>query len=317
MIEAIIYLAGGCFWGMEKYFESINGVNSVEVGYANGATANPSYLDVINGSDHAEVVKVTYDPEIAPLSFLLDMYFDVIDPTSLNHQGNDFGRQYRTGIYYVNDADLPIIQSSIAKLQSEYNDPILIEVKRLENYYTAEQYHQNYLDKNPSGYCHIGPDAFERARHAKGQDIKQKNDEQLLQQLTPLQYQVTQNNATEPAFDNEYYNNNEDGIYVDIVTKEPLFSSRDKYDSGCGWPSFTKPIDTTKVIQKPDLSYGMSRTEVRSKSGNSHLGHLFDDGPSEHGSQRYCINSASLKFIPKKDLIKEGYGDYLYLFPDE
>lgn len=317
MMDALIYFAGGCFWGMEKYFASINGVNDVQVGYANGTTPNPTYQDVINGSGHAEVVRISYNPDVAPLPFLLDRFYDVIDPTSVNRQGNDIGIQYRSGIYYVNDADLPVIENSLAKLKMRYTKPIAIEVRRLENYYQAEEYHQKYLNKNPNGYCHIGPDAFARARDAKPTKYEKKTDEQLRRELTPDQYDVVKNNATEQPFNNQYYDNHEPGIYVDVATDEPLFASNDKFDSGTGWPSFTKPINPASIVEKSDTSHNMHRTEVRSKTGDTHLGHVFNDGPVSAGGMRYCINSAALKFIPKSEMVNQGYGEYMYLFDDK
>lgn len=310
-----IYLAGGCFWGTQKYFSLIKGVKNTQVGYANGNTANPSYEQVChNNTGHAETVKIQYNPKEASLDFILDMFYDVIDPTSVNRQGNDRGTQYRSGIYYVDEADLKIISESIKKLQSKYDKPIAIEIKPLLNYYPAEKYHQDYLDKNPNGYCHIHPQKFIKAEKAIDVLYEKKDKEYLKKTLTPLQYEVTQNNATEPPFKNEYFDNKKEGIYVDITTNEPLFVSSDKFDSGCGWPSFTKPIEQKSVKQKTDLTHGMVRTEIRSSIGDAHLGHVFTDGPVDLGGLRYCINSASLKFISKEDMESLGYKDYLYLF---
>ena len=310
-----IYLAGGCFWGTQKYFSLIKGVKNTQVGYANGNTANPSYEQVChNNTGHAETVKIQYNPKEASLDFILDMFYDVIDPTSVNRQGNDRGTQYRSGIYYVDEADLKIISESIKKLQSKYDKPIAIEIKPLLNYYPAEKYHQDYLNKNPNGYCHIHPQKFIRAEKAIDVLYEKKDQEYLKKTLTPLQYEVTQNNATEPPFKNEYFDNEKEGIYVDITTNEPLFVSSDKFDSGCGWPSFTKPIEQKSVKQKTDLTHGMVRTEIRSSIGDAHLGHVFTDGPVDLGGLRYCINSASLKFISKEDMESLGYKDYLYLF---
>ena len=313
-----IYLAGGCFWGVEKYMEKINGVISADVGYANGKTSKPTYENVIKGSGHAETVHVLYDRNIVNLEFLLDMFYEVINPTSLNRQGNDIGVQYRTGIYYSDPKDVPVIKSSVAKLQKKYTKPVVIEVLPITNYYLAEEYHQNYLGKNPNGYCHISADKFERAEQAVMPQIdaakyKKYADNILKQTLTERQFNVTQKNATEPAFNNEYWNKFDTGIYVDITSGEPLFSSADKFESGCGWPSFSKPIDPKVVSEHLDKSFGMERIEIRSRSGNAHLGHVFEDGPQELGGLRYCINSASLKFIPKEKMEAEGYGYLLYL----
>lgn len=311
-----IYLAGGCFWGTEKYLSSIRGVISTQVGYANGETQNPTYEQVCyQNTGHAETVRVVYDPLIISLTFLLELYFDSIDPVSVNCQGGDFGTQYRTGIYYTNDKDLQVIKSSIAKLQERYKRPIAIEVELLRNYTPAEEYHQKYLDKNPDGYCHISPKLFEKAAKSteSSDDYKSSSKNDLRKKLTEIQYEVTQNSVTEPPFQNEFWNAFKSGIYVDITTGEPLFTSNDKFDSGCGWPSFSKPIQPHVIDEKEDFSHGMHRTEVRSRGGNAHLGHVFDDGPKKTGGLRYCINSASLRFIPKEDMEKEGYGHLINL----
>jgi peptide methionine sulfoxide reductase msrA/msrB len=312
-----IYLAGGCFWGMEKYFENVPGVLMTEVGYANGNTVNPTYKEVCNNdTGHSETVKVIYDEAIIGLSFLLKLYYDVINPVSLNRQGNDVGTQYRTGIYYTDSSDEIIIQESVQKLQKEYKDKVVIEIMPLNHFYKAEEYHQKYLDKNPSGYCHISSEKFEQAKKALDtkSSFKRKSNEELERTLSDLQYAVTQHNKTEPPFQNPYYNLFEEGIYVDVTTGEPLFVSTDKFESGCGWPSFSRPIDDKSIEKVTDKTHGMLRTEVRSSTGNAHLGHVFTDGPKELGGLRYCINSASLKFIPKEHMEQENYGDYLKLF---
>lgn len=310
-----IYLAGGCFWGTEKYLKSLPGVKKTDVGYANGRTENPSYEDVCHrDTGHAETVRVEYDPEQISLSHILHMYFDVIDPTSLNRQGNDIGSQYRTGIYYVNPEDEAIIRAAVSELQEKYDKPIAIEVAPLENYYLAEEYHQDYLTKNPGGYCHIGADAFDKASRAlvDPSEYRIPVDAELKDRLTELQYQVTRENGTEPTYHNEFHDLFSPGIYVDIITGEPLFTSTDKFEA-CGWPSFSKPIDPSVIRTKQDLTHGMVREEVRSRVGDSHLGHVFPDGPKETGGLRYCINSAALRFIPKEEMESQGYGKYLYL----
>lgn len=310
-----IYLAGGCFWGSEKYFASIRGVLSTEVGYANGRTENPTYEEVCrHNTGHAEAVRVVYDANALTLAFLLQLYYESIDPVSVNRQGGDRGTQYRTGIYYVDTQDLPVIEASIARLQARYAQPIAIEVAPLQNFYPAEEYHQNYLDKNPGGYCHISPAKFERAAKAVVDPTAYSvpDADTLRKTLTPTQYEVTRNSATEPPYQNEFWNAFEPGIYVDVTTGEPLFASSDKFESGCGWPSFSKAIDPGVLREKQDASHGMRRTEVRSRAGDAHLGHVFDDGPRETGGLRYCINSAALRFIPKEQMVREGYG---YLLP--
>lgn len=309
-----IYLVGGCFWGTEKYLQGVNGILETEVGYANGNTENPTYEEVCHyNTGHAEAVKVVYENTVIGLPFLLELYYDVINPVSINKQGNDIGSQYRTGIYFVQDEDEAIIRESIDKLQLKYEQKIAIEVKRLENYYRAEDYHQKYLDKNPQGYCHIGVDKFEKAKKAVDTSKKytKKSGQELRESLTELQFEVTQNSATEQPFHNEYFDEFREGIYVDITTGEPLFLSDDKFESGCGWPSFSRPIDASLIKDVMDTSFGRIRTEVRSKTGDAHLGHVFEDGPTELGGLRYCINSASLRFIPKESMEQEGYGEYL------
>ena len=323
--KAEIYLAGGCFWGTEHFLKQIRGVEQTEVGYANSQVPNPTYKEVCTGNTGAvETVKVVYDPRTVDLDLLLDLYFQTIDPTSVNRQGGDSGLQYRTGIYYIDKDDAPVIEAAIKDLAKDYAKPIAIEVMPLVNFYAAEEYHQDYLDENPGGYCHINPALFELAKKANAQgaetpqaSYKKPDDATLRNKLTAEQYAVTQKNATEPAFHNEYWNEKRDGIYVDITTGEPLFISTDKFDSGCGWPSFTKPIEKESVKEKTDTSHGMVRTEVRSKTGDAHLGHVFTDGPKDKGGLRYCINSASLRFIPKEKMQEEGYGEYLKLLPQK
>ncbi len=313
-----IYLAGGCFWGVEEYMSRIPGVIDASSGYANGTTENPTYEDVIyRKTGHAETVRVEYDDRVIQLDVLLKTFFTVIDPTSVNRQGNDIGTQYRTGVYYVDDTDLPVIKAIVSLEQAKYADPIVTEVLPLNNFTLAEEYHQDYLKKNPNGYCHIDLTAARSTaleNFINSQVYPVPTQAELRERLTDIQYKVTQENATEYAFSNEYYDNHEKGLYVDIVTGEPLFTSTDKYDSGCGWPSFTKPIIPDVVTEHRDESYNMVRTEVRSRAGNIHLGHVFEDGPKDRGGLRYCINSASIRFIPYDDLLKEGYGflrDYI------
>lgn len=309
-----IYLAGGCFWGVEKFFSLIPGVKKTEAGYANGSTAAPTYEEVCRGgTGHAETVKVVFDPEELSLPFLLEQYYSIIDPVSVNKQGNDKGVQYRTGIYYTDEKGKPVIDASVKRLQQHFKQPLAIEVQPLRQFSRAEEYHQHYLDNNPGGYCHIPPSKFQAAAQARetAPAYRKKSDEELRRILTPEQFAVTRNNATEPAFRNEYFNNDKPGIYVDVTTGEPLFLSTDKFDSGCGWPSFSRPIKGELIQEKQDLSHGMHRTEVRSKTGDAHLGHVFTDGPKDRGGLRYCINSASLKFIPEQDMEAQGYGKYL------
>lgn len=303
-----IYLAGGCFWGVEEYMQRIYGVYDAVSGYANGKVNNPTYKTVSSGkSGYAETVEVTYDSKKIKLEDLLNHYFKIIDPTSLNKQGNDRGSQYRTGIYYVDDSDKEVIDKVMNFQAKKYSEKIVVENMKLKNFTVAEDYHQDYLRKNLNGYCHIDLSkasevVIDPAKYPK------PSDDDLKRKLTDIQYRVTQKNETESSFSNEYWDNKEKGIYVDVATGEPLFSSSDKFDSGCGWPSFSKPIAKDVVTYREDKSYNMNRTEVRSRSGDSHLGHVFNDGPKELGGLRFCINSASIKFIPLKDMEDRGYG---------
>jgi peptide methionine sulfoxide reductase msrA/msrB len=306
-----IWLAGGCFWGVEAYMSRVYGVYDVTVGYANGNKENPTYKEVCTGdTGFAETVHVKYDPERIGLKALLEEFFKIIDPTSRNRQGNDVGSQYRTGIYYKDEKDKKVIDEVIALEQEKYTAKIQTEVLPLSSYYPAEEYHQDYLEKNPYGYCHVD---FSKLKNQSigvdPKDYKKPDKELLKRKLTDIQYKVTQENATELPYTNEYWNSREKGIYVDVVTGEPLFSSSDKFDSGCGWPSFTKPIIPEVVEYERDTSHNMIRTEVRSRSGDSHLGHVFEDGPEDKDGLRYCINGASLRFIPYDQMEQEGYGE--------
>ena len=310
-IAKTIYLAGGCFWGVEEYMSRIPGVLDARSGYANGTTVDPTYQEVSRkNTGHAETVEVTYDSSVLPLEVLLQNYFMIIDPTRKDGQGNDIGSQYRTGIFYTDETELETIQMAVAKEQEKHKAPIVTEVTPLTAFYLAEDYHQDYLKKNPNGYCHINvlgakEAALKNAVNAREYPVPSQAF--LKEHLTDIQYRVTQENDTERAFSNEYYDNFQKGLYVDVVTGEPLFSSEDKFESGCGWPSFTKPIIPEVVTEHIDKSYHMVRTEVRSRSGNTHLGHVFPDGPKEKGGLRYCINSASIRFIPLDQMEKEGY----------
>lgn len=309
-----IYLAGGCFWGSQAYLDQIMGVLYTNVGYANGENDKTDYYS-IGKTGHAETVYIVYDPEKISLRGLLGYYFGIIDPTMLNQQGNDRGTQYRTGIYYVDKEDLTVIEGVYQEQQKKHNTPLVVEVEPLKNYVLAEDYHQEYLDKNPGGYCHVNLSKIPRQKPViKAEDYPKPSKEELAKKLTDLQYSITQEEATERPFDNIYWDTKEAGIYVDIVTGEPLFLSTDKYDSGSGWPSFTKPIQWDVVTYKEDFSLGMGRTEVRSRSGDTHLGHLFYDGPKDQGGLRYCMNSGSLMFIPLEEFEKKGYDDFSIFF---
>lgn len=305
-----IYLAGGCFWGVEAYMTRVYGVADAVSGYANGKTSNPKYEDVLHkNTGHAETVEVTYDPTKVSLDKLLFEYLKIVDPTSVNKQGNDRGAQYRTGIYFTDEKEKAVIQDVLKKEQEKYSRKIVIEVLPLNNFGKAEEYHQDYLEKNPNGYCHIDLHAVSKSV-IDPKKYPKPSDEELKKKLTDIQYRVTQRNDTEHAFSNMYWDNKEPGLYVDVTTGEPLFSSKDKFESGCGWPSFSRPIEKNVVTYHEDNSYNMRRVEVRSRSGDAHLGHVFEDGPKELGGLRYCINSASIRFIPLKEMTAEGY-EYL------
>lgn len=319
-----IYLAGGCFWGLEAYMERIDGVADAVSGYANGEKANPTYDEVIRGSGHAETVKVTYDADRISLATLLKHYFRVIDPTSLNRQGNDRGVQYRTGIYATDPADSAVIEAAMKEQQAKYNKPIVVETTPLENFYEAEEYHQDYLAKNPNGYCHIDlrlADVPLPEEEGAAQSIEELLEVSRYQntdksQLTKQQYYITQQSGTERAYSHEYDQLFAPGLYVDVVSGEPLFLSNDKYDGRCGWPSFTQPLAAQVVTEHADNSFNMRRIEVRSRAADSHLGHVFNDGPRDRGGLRYCINGAALKFIPLADMAAAGYAPLIPLIKE-
>lgn len=313
-----IYFAGGCFWGVEAYFSLIPGVADATTGYANGTTNNPTYDQVSSGkTGYAETVRVRYDPQAVSLKTLTEQYFGIIDPLSVNKQGNDIGSQYRSGVYYTDPADRSILESAFKAETDRIGKPLAVELTALTSFHKAEEYHQHYLEKNPNGYCHVdfsGLKAFTQAASPQAGSLDlskyhKPSDEQLHQQLTHEQYDVTQKAATERPFSDAHSENWQPGIYVDVVTGQPLFSSADQYDAGCGWPSFTKPIDKNAVVEHKDGSFGMTRTEIKSSAGNSHLGHVFNDGPVDKGGERYCVNGASLRFIALADMDRLGYGD--------
>ena len=327
-----IYLAGGCFWGLEAYMERVDGVVDAISGYANGNpnVKDPSYEQVIAGSGHAETVKVVYDADKIDLETVLKYYFRVIDPTSLNKQGNDRGVQYRTGIYYTDAADKAIIDRALQQLKGKYSQKIVVEEKPLANFALAEEYHQDYLAKNPNGYCHIDLSLADDKVQASGSSgTKKLTEATTVQQaldpkryanfdknalkntLTKSQYDITQKSGTERAFSHEYDHLFAPGIYVDVVSGEPLFLSTHKYDSGCGWPSFWQPIAPQVITEHKDMAFNMMRTEVRSRVADSHLGHVFNDGPKDKTGLRYCINGGALQFIPVDKMPQSGYGVFV------
>lgn len=323
--------AGGCFWCMEPPFENLEGVIEVVPGYTGGTEENPTYEEVSGGTTgHLEAVQITFDPAKVDYKRLVDVFWTQIDPTDKGGQFVDRGSQYKTAIFYHDDEQKKIAEASKALLakSGKYDKPIVTEIRKYSRFYEAEDYHNDFYKKSPARYktykFFSGREQFlqriwgdkKKKESAEGtQSFDKPAENEIREKLTPMQYKVTQQCGTEPPFQNEYWNNKRAGIYVDVVTGEPLFSSQDKYDSGTGWPSFFRPIDKRNIVEKVDSTHGMVRTEVRSKSGDSHLGHIFDDGPEPTGL-RYCINSAALRFIPKEDLEKEGYGDYKKLFEE-
>ncbi|MDU2539125.1 MAG: peptide-methionine (R)-S-oxide reductase MsrB [Streptococcus mitis] len=308
-----IYLAGGCFWGVEEYFSRVPCVLNAVSGYANGRSETTRY-ELIGQTGHAETVQVTYDASKVSLREILLHFFRIINPLSKNKQGNDVGTQYRTGVYYTDANDLSTIEQVFQEMTEQYGQPLAVELLPLEHFIPAEDYHQDYLKKNPNGYCHINVNqaaypVIDASKYPK------PSDDELKKTLSPEEYAVTQKNQTERAFSNRYWDKFESGIYVDVATGEPLFSSKDKFESGCGWPSFPQPISPDVATYKEDKSYNMTRMEVRSRVGDSHLGHVFTDGPQEKWCLRYCINSLSIRFIPKNQMEEKGYA-YLLDYVD-
>jgi peptide methionine sulfoxide reductase msrA/msrB len=307
--------AGGCFWCMVSPFDEQPGIFQVVSGYTGGVTQNPTYEEVCsNTTGHYEAVQITFDPEVFPYRKLLELFWQQIDPTDVGGQFNDRGLSYRTAIFYHNNEQKELAEASRKELENSgrFQKPIVTEILPASTFYRAEEKHQDYYKKNPFHY-NLYKEGSGRSRFIRENWKSRKSEEQLRKELTPIQYEVTRNNATEPPFRNEYWNHTEDGIYVDIISGEPLFSSKDKYDAGCGWPSFTKPLRRFEIEEKFDTSHGMRRIEVRSKASDSHLGHVFDDGPGPDRA-RYCINSAALRFVPKNKLVEEGYREFVGLF---
>lgn len=304
-----IYFAGGCFWGVQAYFRRIEGVLDTLVGYANGLTQNPSYEDVCHrNTGHAETVRVRYDADVISLTQLLHYFFRIINPTILNRQGNDVGVQYRTGIYYVDEMEQSLIQEFLHEEQHRWEKSIVTEVLPLVHFFAAEVEHQYYLSKNPEGYCHIDVCAADKKLPENTfQSPYRRPSEQELAALDEHTYYITQACGTDLPFSHPYTQQHERGIYVDVVSGEPLFASDDQFDSLCGWPAFSRPIADFVLSESMDFSHGMERVEVRSRYARSHLGHLFADGWPHLGGLRYCINGSSLRFIAFDEMQENGY----------
>ncbi len=329
--EAIF--AGGCFWCMESIFEPLPGVHEVVSGYTGGDVAGPIYEQVTAGTTgHFEAILVRYDPEQISYRILLDVFWLHIDPTDAGGQFHDRGSQYRTAIFYLDEEQKRLAEVSKEMLAASgiFDEPLATSILPAKEFYPAEAYHQNYYVKNAARFgvyrAASGREAF-TTRVWEGHEefsffpdqekpwigFGKPSDEELREMLTPLQYSVTQENGVEPPFQNAYWDHYAKGVYVDVVSGEPLFSSEDKFDSGTGWPSFTRPIEPDSVVTREDRSLFQVGVEIRSRYADSHLGHLFDDGPPPPG-ERYCINSAALRFVPKEELEDEGYGAYLEPF---
>jgi len=328
--EKIATFAGGCFWCMEPPFEKLEGVKSVTAGYTGGKTKNPSYNEVISGNTgHYESVQIVFDPSVVSYETLLETFWQNIDPTDKGGQFYDRGTQYFTAVFYHDKAQMKLAEKSKKDLENSgvFDKPIVTAVLPAKDFYKAEECHQDYYQKEPERYNRYKQGSGRNDYFKKiwdDQETKLKKEKvkkasadmskaSLKKRLNSLQYTVTQENGTEPPFQNEYWDNKEEGIYVDIVSGTVLFSSLDKYDSGSGWPCFSQSVDETEIKTQTDWSHNMVRTEVRSTDADSHLGHIFDDNASPTG-KRFCINSASLRFIPRDKLSEEGYGDYEKLF---
>ncbi|MBC8535945.1 peptide-methionine (S)-S-oxide reductase MsrA [Feifania hominis] len=311
MTHKTLCLAGGCFWGVERFVQALPGILYTQAGYANGRTEWPTYEQVCSGeTGHAEAVLVRFDAQTLTLKTLVELFFTIIDPTLRDRQGNDCGSQYRSGVYYADPGDLPVIEAVFARVRAQYERPLCTELAPLTHFWPAEEYHQSYLQKNPGGYCHIPPGRFQQAwRMLVDPALYPMPPLELLREtMDPLAFRVAFESETEPAYSNVYWDRFEPGLYVDVASGEPLFSSADKFRSPCGWPAFSKPIDPAVISEHRDTSFGMERVEVRARVSGIHLGHVFEDGPAQRGGRRYCINGVCLRFVPLAQMEREGYG---------
>jgi peptide methionine sulfoxide reductase msrA/msrB len=293
---------------VERYLGLIPAVLRTEVGYANGHEPDPTYERVKTGlTGYVEAVKAEYDPARIELAEILDAFYQIVDPTSVNRQGNDVGPQYRVGVYFLDEADWPVIATSLARLARAFNQPLTVDAGPLKNFYPAEEFHQKFLENRPEAYCHVSPRLLQAASRTFGaaEEIEAR------ERLSPRQCATAIDGDTEPPFRNEYFDLFEPGVYVDVLDGTPLFLSTHKFESGCGWPSFSQPIDEKSLQMLPDLTLNRERTEIRASASGAHLGHVFPDGPVALGGLRHCLNSSSLRFVPKDRMAEEGYGALL------
>ncbi|RYG73561.1 peptide-methionine (S)-S-oxide reductase [Lentibacillus lipolyticus] len=316
MATELATFAGGCFWCMVEPFDERPGIRNIISGYTGGHTENPTYEEVCsNTTGHVEAVQITFDPEQMPYEELLNTFWQQIDPTDAGGQFNDRGESYQTAIFYHNERQKRLAEESKRELENsgKFLRPIVTPIIPAKPFYKAEEEHQDYYKKQSFHY-RLYKKGSGREAFIKEHWTQKPDKTELKKNLTPIQYNVTQENGTETPFANEYWDNEKEGIYVDLISGNVLFSSQDKFDAGCGWPSFTKPVDPYQVEEITDTSHGMIRTEVRSKQADSHLGHVFNDGPKDKGGLRYCMNSAAMQFIPKEEMKEKGYGQYLSIF---
>ncbi|MDQ7023701.1 MAG: peptide-methionine (R)-S-oxide reductase MsrB [Candidatus Gracilibacteria bacterium] len=327
------YFAGGCFWCVESSFEKYSnyGILDVVSGYAGGEIPNPTYKKVSSGTTkYREAAKVVYDADLITYNDLLEIFWRTANPTDPDGQYVDRGFQYSSAIFYTNSDEKKIAEASKENLgnSGRFGDKkIITPIIEYTTFYDAEEYHQDFYKKSVRYNVYTnGSGRKEFLDSTWGKDLtydfngkgkfnnKKITTDYKGNKLTDLQYEVTQEAGTERSFDNIYWDNKQEGIYVDLIDGTPLYSSLDKYKSGTGWPSFTKPININNILEKEDNTLFSKRTEIIGAKSKSHIGHVFTDGPTDKGGLRYCMNSASLKFIEKDNLEKEGYGEYISLF---